>query len=585
MQTTLTDISARLASQAGKVAAMLLPSGKLLNGKEWVCGDITGRPGDSLKVVVHGTYSGQWRDWSTDSDKGDLIDLWRLSKNVSAGEAIKQIKDYLGIVDNVKIEKKTYVKPPQINESVPNPEGKLMRWLTQDRKLSEETIASYGISCSVEKKAVIFPCFSPTGELINRSYRTLDTPKRVWQDTGCAPCLFGWQTLKEETYRTKTILIAEGQCDAMTWHQWGFPALSIPNGAGMTWIDTEWDNLEAFDTIYLSFDQDGPGAAFTDTVINRLGKHRCLIVCLPKKDANDCLKAGYTAIDAQEWIKNAKTPTLKKLVVAKDLAERLSADILPKEEPFTLPFLKNSDYASEQGFWYRNGEVTILAGYASVGKTTYLNFLQSNLVAEQRRVFTSSLEMKAEKLLRRLIETFHGRAIDDRAIKSFLNHAGEYLAYVDYVGSLKKEELLEMMWFAYRRYGCEHFIIDSLMRIEGLEEDYPAQGEFVTTLQNFAKQSNSHVHLVAHMGKPQNVGTKPADPSMYSVKGSSLLVNGADNVILLRRNPEKKNEKMNDEQKKALHDVEIIVEKQRETGWTGTIKLNYDPHRRAYSKV
>ena len=117
MQTTLTDISARLASQAGKVAAMLLPSGKLLNGKEWVYGDITGRPGDSLKVVVHGTYSGQWRDWSTDSDKGDLIDLWRLSKNVSAGEAIKQIKDYLGIVDNVKIEKKTYVKPPQIAES------------------------------------------------------------------------------------------------------------------------------------------------------------------------------------------------------------------------------------------------------------------------------------------------------------------------------------------------------------------------------------------------------------------------------------------------------------------------------------
>ena len=271
---TLSDISARLAGQALKVAQMLLPAGKLESGRDWVCGDVTGKPGDSLKVTITGAYAGQWRDWSTDSDKGDLIDLWRLSKNITAGEAVRQVKEFLGIVDPVKMERKTYRRPPEIKSSNLHPEGQAMNFLKNERKLTENAISAYLVLGCPEKRCIVFPSYSPSKELLNRSYRTLGANKRVWQDAECAPSLFGWQAIPEQSYRDRKIIISEGQIDAMTWYQWGFPALSIPNGAGMSWIEHEWENLEAFDTIYIAFDADGPGAKFTETVVNRLGKHR-----------------------------------------------------------------------------------------------------------------------------------------------------------------------------------------------------------------------------------------------------------------------------------------------------------------------
>ncbi len=582
---TLSDLSNRLAGQALKVAQMLLPAGKLEHGREWVCGDVTGKPGDSLKVTITGAYAGQWRDWSTDSDKGDLIDLWRLAKNITAGEAVKQVKEYLGVVDPVQMERKTYRPPPEINSAKLNPEGQAMSFLKNERKLTEKAISTYCVLGLAEKRCIVFPSYSPSGTLLNRSYRTLGPNKRVWQDSECAPSLFGWQAIPEQSYRDRKILLTEGQIDAMTWWQWGFPALSIPNGAGMSWIEHEWENLEAFDTIYIAFDTDGPGAKFTDTVVNRLGKHRCLIVHTPKKDANDCLKAGYKAEDAADWISNAKVPSIKKLVLAKDLKERVENELVPKPEPFTLPFLKRTEWTgSQEGFWFRPGEVTICGGYSHAGKTTFLNFIMSNLLADERRTMVASMEMPCHKLLLRLVETFQGRATQEM-IDNFNKYAGEFVAYVDHIGSLQQGELFEMMRFAYRRYGCEHFIIDSLMRIAGLEEDYPAQGEFTQKLQDFAKQTQTHVHLVAHLGKPPQTVQKGHKPSMYSIKGSSLLTNNVDNIILIQRNLEKMKDGLTREQKASMHDVEIIIEKQRETGWLDTFKLKYDPVRRAYSKM
>jgi hypothetical protein len=47
------------------------------------------------------------------------------------------------------------------------------------------------------------------------------------------------------------------------------------------------------------------------------------------------------------------------------------------------------------------------------------------------------------------------------------------------VGFIDPDELLEMMDFAFCRYGATHFVIDFLMRISGLEENAPAQGDFM----------------------------------------------------------------------------------------------------------
>lgn len=585
MDLSVAQISERLAAQAQTVCSFLLPGGKLVNGKEWVCGDITGAPGESLKVCVFGQYTGQWRDWSNDSDLGDLIDLWRCVKDCTQAQAIKQAKQWLGIVDAVQVrEQKSYAKPPAIKSAILHADGGAMKYLREKRKLSDEVVQAFKIEGSAEKKAIIFPSYSPSGELINRSYRTLTEPKKVWQDTECAPSLFGWQCLPQEAYTSRKVLIAEGQLDAATWLQWGIPALSLPNGTGKTWIDYEWDNLAPFDTIFIAFDQDPAGVKMTEEVIARLGKHRCLIVVMPKKDANDCLQAGYTAEDAKDWVKNAKAPKIRKLVTAAEMESRFLAELQHKEEAFTLPmFAGNWPYT---GFYFRPGEVTLWGGFSHSGKSTMLNFMKSNLLADHIRIFDASLEMKVEVMLKKLARIFLGEKLNGENGVAFVRGVGEHLVYADVVGSMSQDELMEMMWFSFRRYGCTHFMIDSLMRIDALEEDYPAQGKFCNRLQDFAKETGSHVHLVAHLGKPSQVIDRP---SMYSIKGSSLLVNNADNVLLVCRNPDKeklrKAMKLTDDQDKTMHDVEVIVEKQRETGWLNTFKLKYDPIRHSYRKM
>lgn len=584
MDLTVAQISERLAAQAANVCQHLLPGGKPANGKEWVCGDVSGSPGDSLKVCIHGAYAGQWRDWSTDTDHGDLIDLWRCVKGGTQADAIKQAKQWLGIVDPVRVEeRRTYAKPPAINSAPLADDGGAMKYLTGERKLTAAVVRSLKIEGSKEKRAIVFPSYDPNGELVNRSYRTLGADKKVWQDKECAPSMFGWQALPESAYKSRTVLLSEGQIDCATWLQWGIPALSIPNGSGCAWVDFEWENLAPFDTIYLAFDQDDAGRKITENVAARLGKHRCMIVSMPKKDANDCLKSGFSADDAAEWIKHAKTPRVKRIVTAGEMEARLLAEIQPKEEAFTLGFFAGN--WPHTGFYFRPGEVTLWGGFAHAGKSTMLNFMQSVLLASENRIFIASLEMKVESMLRKLARIFLGERLTDESATQFIRGVGNNLVFADIVGSIKQDELMEMMWFSFRRYGCTHFLIDSLMRIQDLEEDYPAQGAFCNRLQDFAKETGSHVHLVAHLGKPSQAVERP---SMYAIKGSSLLVNNADNVLLVCRNPDKeklrKANRLSDEQDKVMHDTEVIVEKQRETGWLHTFKLKFNPFRYSFSK-
>jgi twinkle protein len=581
MDISIKELSQRLADQSHSVVARLLPAAKP-NGNLMVCGDITGRPGDSLKIHLTGQHAGQWKDWSSDQDHGDLLDLWRLTKGLTPAEAIKEVKSYLGIVDSVRQhERKAYAKPPEKAFGDINPFGRAMAYLREKRKLTDSTVSAFRVTACPQTRSIVFPLYSPSGELKNRSYRTLDARKRVWQDSGCAPSLFGWQALAKTAVQNRTVLLAEGQIDAMTWHQWGVPALSIPNGTGESWIDYEWDNLAVFTTIYLAFDQDDAGRKITESATKRLGKHRCLVVSMPKKDANDCLLAGYGSEDAKDWVANAKAPKIDRLVTASEMGKRLLAEISHKEEPFTLPFMGIKwPYT---GFWFRPGEVTVWGGYTGAGKSTILNFIKSQILADQRAIFEASLELKVEVTLRRLATIFTGERLDEESALKFIHGAGEYLIFADVVGSMKRDELMEMMWFAFKRYGCGHFMIDSLMRIEDLEEDYPAQGAFCNRLQDFAKETNTHVHLVAHLAKPSQTQERP---TMYGIKGSSLLVNNADNVILISRNNEKeklrRSDKLTPEHDLAMHDAEIIIEKQRETGWTGFFKLKFDPRRYIY---
>jgi len=79
-------------------------------------------------------------------------------------------------------------------------------------------------------------------------------------EPNCEPCLFGWHLIPKTA---RTITICEGEIDAMTLHQYGIPALSIPLGAGSgskhDWFEYEFERLAIFDEIYICMDNDIAG--------------------------------------------------------------------------------------------------------------------------------------------------------------------------------------------------------------------------------------------------------------------------------------------------------------------------------------
>src|SRR4029453_839946 len=378
--TPIAEISRRLADRGEEVCGMLLPAGRAYKG-EWLAGDAYGSRGESLKVNLTGSHAGQWRDWARHEDHGDLLDLWRISKGIDAHSDIKEARAFLGIREpELKRERKTYTKPSSNNVRPLDENGPAINWLIEERKLRREIIKAFGISACPKTGAIVFPCYGPQGELINRFYRTLTRPeekKKVWQDKGCAPCLFGWHVLDPSVYHERRIIICEGQIDWMTWTEWGLPALNIPNGSGKTWIDYEWDHLAAFQWIYLSFDTDDPGRDQLQETMRRLGAHRCFSIELPKKDANDCLLAGYAAEDARKWIEHAKPPHMEGIILGADMEERLRVEMAPRPPCFTLPFFESSRQG--EGFYPRPGELTVWSGPTEAGKSTFLNFFMASL--------------------------------------------------------------------------------------------------------------------------------------------------------------------------------------------------------------
>lgn len=557
---------------------MLFPQGKRVNGSV-VMGNLLGEPGDSLKIHVHGSHAGNWKDWATD-EHGDLIDLWAHARGKALPEVLPEIKAFLGISDLAPVAERTYTKCPARPEVRPlDPKGAAVRWLMSERRLDATTIQKFRIDGAPEKRAIVFTTYSPAGEVVNRSYRTLEGEKKVWQEKGAAPSLYGWHALSPNAYKERKVIICEGQIDAMTWTQWGFNALSVPNGSGTTWIEYEWENLSAFSTIFLSLDTDTAGLETLKKVIRRLGPGRCLIVETPEKDANDCLRAGYGADDALKWIAAAKAPQIQKLVTADQLEKRLEIALTPSPKPFTLPFFEFPTV--DEGFYFRPAEVTVWTGETSAGKSTFLNYVMLFAISNALSVYVASFEAKIERTIIKMLRTMLGTDPTIEQARKLVTTFGPRIALCDVVGYISSDLLFEQMQFCFQRFGTQHFFIDSLMRIEGLEEEYDKQGKFLNELQEFAKRTDTHIHLVAHTKK-----MKEGDrPGKQDVKGSSLIANNADNIVSIRRNKAKDDAIESGKSTAGMHDTEIAIVKQRETGWQGCFRLKFDRATGAFQKL
>lgn len=567
------EISAVLSRQVEAVVRHLLPNGRRV-GQEWRVGGVDGEAGKSMGVHMDGEKAGVWLDGAT-GESGDMIGLWMACRSVDLRTACSEAMDFAGIrEDRLEPRRKTYRKPDK--DGVSKLSGEHMQWLHAVRNLPQASIEAYRLASRGDR--LMFP-FLRDGELVFAKYRKL--PKFFSAEAECEPILFGWQAIAPNA---RAVVICEGELDAVAWHAYGFPALSVPTGAGAHgWIEGEFDRLAVFDKIYLSMDMDAAGQKAIADLCERLGRERTHVVNLPRKDANECLMDNVPAAEIIECMRNARTLDPAELRSAADFADEIWAEYTRQDDGILLPWRKTHDLIK-----LRPGELSVWAGVNGHGKSSVVGHVVAYAVTGGTRCVVASMEWRTPMWLARMGRQVAGTGNPTKAYSDYI--ASTYrdrLWTFDVAGSAKAQRILEVFAYARRRYNVELFVIDNLTKCGFADDDYAGQKKFVESLADFARQTGAHVLLVAHMRK----GDSEDQPAgKMSVKGSGGITDMAATVVEVWRNKprERAVARANHPdlggplpEKYEPHgecgaDSLLIVHKQNATGKEPTVRLWFD---------
>jgi twinkle protein len=339
----------------------------------------------------------------------------------------------------------------------------------------------------------------------------------------------------------------------MTSFDYGWPALSVPFGGGkgnkQAWIAAEYERLLRFEVIYLALDNDEAGNEAAEEIADRLGRHRCRRLVLPRKDLNDCRQAGIGVDEIRKCFEAARSLDPPELRRAGEFADAVVALFHPKggvAAGYVLPWHKLADRVV-----FRPGELTLWTGATGAGKSQVLSHALVGMADQGARVCIASLEMAPAQLLRRMVKQA-GNV--DRPTESYVRHImgwlDDWLWIFAIVGKREVGRIIEVFEYARCRYGCDVFAVDSLMRLGVGAEDWEGQEKAVFELVSWAIEKGVHLHLVAHARKSDRT-VLHAVPDAEDVKGTSEIGANAFNIIGVWRN-----RKLEDEIRQALEAVE-----------------------------
>jgi len=576
------QIKDMLNQRAQEVCELLLPGGRI-EKNEYVIGDIRGAAGDSLKIVVHGPKTGLFCDFADREVKGNnLLELWLRVKGCSFRQAIQEAKAFIGIRDDAWQRVSGQGAKPQSaarprghrrleDELTPVAEGSpVWRWLTEQRKIGTETLRAYRIGQAFiqkgERHCVVFPFFDAAGNLTRMKFRDIADKKYMFLHPKAADAgeyehgadlhLFGIQGLPE---KAGTVVMTEGEIDALSFAEWGYPAVSVPIGAQPhdthercshdEWIQNDYDWLEAFETITLAMDGDEPGRQAAALLIPRLGRERVAVVEYPAgcKDANECILKGHGVDGLMEHAHDLDPEELKKPSAFREAVWERFYPVDGVEPGDDLPWAMTTDPAAKPlPFKFREGEITVWHGYNGHGKTIALDHCLIHFAAQGRKSCVASLELPPSMTLQNMVRQAIGKGKPatreefDRA----MDWMDRWVWVYDFVGSSVSGKVLECWEYAVRKYGIHHFVLDSLMKLQDVPgTDFDAQKGVMNRINDFAKRHRVHVHLVAHSKKPDSKHPKEKNwPGELDISGSSDIPNGAWNVICMWRNENKQND-------------------------------------------
>ena len=391
------------------------------------------------------------------------------------------------------------------------------------------------------------------GAFTSAKYRTVDG-KNFVQDNGGAHDFFGIDQIDA----TLPIIIVEGEIDCLTLIEVGITnAVSVPSGAPLKVADGKvsaeedkrfsfvwnaFDKLTQSPSIILATDNDQSGHALAEELARRIGKDKCKLCKIGMKDVNEVLLAeGADAV--RKIINDAEPYPVSGLNSAKDFKERLN-DLWEKGTGTG----NSTGYSSiDQIYTVVAGQLTVVTGYPSSGKSNFVDQLMVNLGRNDDWKFAlCSFENAPEVHISRLIEIYNEKRfidgterMDEDEFKKGLDWVDDHFVFLTSESSEPAtiESILERAKIAVARMGIRGMVIDPYNYIEmnkGSSET-EAISNMLTRVQQFAKNSGVHVWFVAHPSKITRSGTELPRPDGMSISGSMAWWAKADCGLTVHR--------------------------------------------------
>lgn len=423
----------------------------------------------------------------------------------------------------------------------------------EERGITEDTCKKYNVrTCSytgnvgtikcTDEPIKIFPLYS-NGKVVRQKVKSRNDKKIQSQrgDTKSVQ-MFGQHLFNPN--EKIPIIVTEGEEDAMAmWQMAQLPSVSVVQGAQSAHKDIannlEW--LNGFREILLCFDNDDAGRKAFDSCVSMFEPGKVKRVNLPMKDANEMLLANR-AEEVKKCLWNAEVVRPSTIVFPKDLRDKvLTKPVYGRNYPW--------ESMTKATYGMRLGEVTLLAGGTSMGKTEIIREIISQLLADEIKVGYFQFEQQPEQTVQRFISAALNKRIflpgskdwDDAQISAELDKIENSIAlYQPESGRVSIDSILiNIRWLA-KAHKMPFFVIDNLKAlsthpvIDGKRvavHDYASHA--TSKLVMLAKELNVHIFIVNHLANDKialqaYVSTSPKNKESYqemSAEDTGELVN------------------------------------------------------------
>ncbi len=463
-----------------------------------------------------------------------------------------------GTNEECEYAKKTLQLPHFVQSEIED--EKVLEWF-HGRGINRPTLAAFHVKSGAawmhgpngggKTNTIQFPYYLG-GQVVNVKYRTGD--KRFRQEKNAKKCFFNFDMAM--TSSSDRLIITEGEMDCLALYEAGFRSVvSVPDGAPSPDAQsyaTKFDFLhgaeplfEKFKYVVLAVDNDAPGQKLQEELCRRIGLDKCLKVLWPEgcKDANDVL-VKYGTGDLHRCIKDAAFFPVDGVQTVNDLWDAVFALHEQPEQP-------GADIGWDNAYGVFNvepGQMTVVTGIPSHGKSTFIDALRVNLFRKYGwpSAAFSPENWPASSHLAVLVEMYAARNFREMTQDELYDAMCKVYQGFFFIQPDKDDDMMTVDTILTRakalvyREGIKVLVIDPWNEIEhvipqGQREDQYISGQ-LAKIRRFARVNGIHVFLIAHPRQlEKNKDGQYPPPTAYDIAGGAMWRNKADNILCVYR--------------------------------------------------